>query len=116
MTTTTAIQPFDIQYVENKVIEYLPNKPPLLHEDTTYSQPLFVIAFPQFQAARQAPVPSREALVLRERLKAKLPEAIRRAQEYRMANGNPVHNLAQLLAIVTGEPERWREIVDEPYG
>ena len=49
-------------------------------------------------------------------LKSKQPEMIRRAIEYRTAHGDPVQNLANLLSTVMSDPQRWQEIIDEPYG
>jgi len=49
-------------------------------------------------------------------LKAKRSEMIRRAIEYRATHGDPVQNLVNLLSTVTGDPQRWQEIIDAPYG
>ena len=75
-----------------------------------------MMAIPASQVSQAPSAPSRQARVLQERLKDKLPEMIRRALEYRAAHGDPVQNLANLLASVTGDLQRWQEIVDEPYG
>jgi len=50
------------------------------------------------------------------RLKAKQSGMIRQALDYRKTYGDPVSNLATLLTNIAVDPQRWQEIVDEPYG
>lgn len=50
------------------------------------------------------------------RLKAKQRGMIQQALDYRKTYGDPVSNLATLLSNIGVDPQRWQEIVDEPYG
>lgn len=50
------------------------------------------------------------------RLKVKQPGMIQQALDYRKTYGDPVSNLATLLSNIAVDPQRWQEIVDEPYG
>jgi len=51
-----------------------------------------------------------------ERLKARQVGRIQGALEYRKKNGDPLDNLAWLLAELVDDAGLWKRIVDEPYG
>ena len=49
-------------------------------------------------------------------LKARQAEMIRQALRYRAEVGDPVQTLADVLAGLSGDDDRWQEIIGEPYG
>lgn len=51
-----------------------------------------------------------------ERIKARQPCVLRRAQELRAILGDPVEAMARLLGEIPGDAEAWDRIVREPYG
>lgn len=61
-------------------------------------------------------IQSEHARTLQERLRARWPSILERAQALRDEIPDPVQSLTNLLDSLPGDEGRWQEIIEEPYG
>jgi len=51
-----------------------------------------------------------------ERIKARQPDVLRRAKEFRALHGDPLDALMRILGDLPVTDDEWDRIVEEPYG